>query len=387
MSVYNVLYILLIFSFAMSATAMWINWHLNRHELAVRDWAIALSMTLVGCIMAVIARLNLSDPADMVPLNFFSFLRDLGTSINGLAWLVLWRGILRFMGRSLPAKKLLFGAWLCFFIVLLAGHPLNMPAAWGVAWISSLISVLSLMVLYEILRHGVSGIATWFASVGFSGAALTWGVRAVMSFLDISRPIDMGFDTVVMFGAVITTFACMMALILLTNQRLIDRLGNAAHRQNQAGVLSRRTFFDSVEPLLESSLANQQHSTIAILGIDNFSEINDTYGGKSGDLALGHVALMVMRILGRQDLLARNKGGEFLVFMYGKTAEQAKTLMNRLQVLLRQNVIDTERGSFQVILNVGIAEHRFDEGVLQTVTRASAALPAMELNDSLQGAG
>jgi diguanylate cyclase (GGDEF)-like protein len=179
----------------------------------------------------------------------------------------------------------------------------------------------------------------------------------------------------------------MMALILLTNQRLIDRLGNAAHRQNQAGVLSRRTFFDSVEPLLESSLANQQPSTIAILGIDNFSEINDTYGGKSGDLALGHVALMVMRILGRQDLLARNKGGEFLVFMYGKTAEQAKTLMNRLQVLLRQNVIDTERGSFQVILNVGIAEHRFDEGVLQTVTRASAALPAMELNDSLQGAG
>ncbi len=387
MSVYNVLYILLIFSFAMSATAMWINWHLNRHELAVRDWAIALSMTLVGCIMAVIARLNLSDPADMVPLNFFSFLRDLGTSINGLAWLVLWRGILRFMGRSLPAKKLLFGAWLCFFIVLLAGHPLNMPAAWGVAWISLLISVLSLMVLYEILRHGVSGIATWFASAGFSGAALTWGVRAVMSFLDISRPIDMGFDTVVMFGAVITTFACMMALILLTNQRLIDRLGNAAHRQNQAGVLSRRTFFDSVEPLLESSLANQQPSTIAILGIDNFSEINDTYGGKSGDLALGHVALMVMRILGRQDLLARNKGGEFLVFMYGKTAEQAKTLMNRLQVLLRQNVIDTERGSFQVILNVGIAEHRFDEGVLQTVTHASAALPAMELNDSLQGAG
>ncbi len=387
MSVYNVLYILLIFSFAMSAMAMWINWHLNRHELAVRDWAIALSMTLVGCSMAVIARLNLSDPADMVPLNFFSFLRDLGTSINGLAWLVLWRGILRFMGRSLPAKKLLFGAWLGFFILLLAGHPLNMPAAWGVAWISSLISVLSLMVLYEILRHGVSGIATWFASAGFSGAALTWGVRAVMSFLDISRPIDMGFDTVVMFGAVITTFACMMALILLTNQRLIDRLGNAAHRQNQAGVLSRRTFFDSVEPLLESSLANQQPSTIAILGIDNFSEINDTYGGKSGDLALGHVALMVMRILGRQDLLARNKGGEFLVFMYGKTAEQAKTLMNRLQVLLRQNVIDTERGSFQVILNVGIAEHRFDEGVLQTVTRASASLPAMELNDSLQGAG
>jgi len=55
MSVYNVLYFLLIFSFALSASAMWINWHLNRHELAVRDWAIALSMTLVGCSMAVIA--------------------------------------------------------------------------------------------------------------------------------------------------------------------------------------------------------------------------------------------------------------------------------------------------------------------------------------------
>jgi len=112
MGVYNLLYFLLIFSFALSASAMWINWHLNRHELAVRDWAIALSMTLVGCSMAVIARLNIADSPDaMVPLTFFTLLRDLGTSINGFAWFILWRGVLRFMGRSLPDMKLLYGAW------------------------------------------------------------------------------------------------------------------------------------------------------------------------------------------------------------------------------------------------------------------------------------
>ena len=350
---------------------MWINWQLNRHELAVRDWAIALSMTLVGCSMAVIARLNIADAPDaMVPLTFFTVLRDLGTSINGFAWLILWRGVLRFMGRSLPDMRLLYCAWLVFFALLLAGHPLNMPAAWAVGWISLLISVLSLLVLNDILRHGVSGIATWFASVGFSGAALTWGVRSVMSFLDISRPIDTGFDTVVMFGAVITTFACMMALILLTNQRLIDRLGTVANLDTSRAVLSRRAFLESVEPLLESSLASQQPSTVVVLNIDNFSEINDKYGGKSGDQALAHVALMIMRVLGRQDLIARYSGSVFILFVYGKTGQQSKTLMNRLLVLLQQNSLDTGRGPFQVTLGIGIAEHRFSVGIAETISSA-----------------
>ena len=374
MSVYDLLYIMLIFSFAMCGTAMWINWLLNRHELALRDWAVALSLTLVGCSMALIARLNTSDPNNMVPLTFFSVSRDLGTSINGLAWFILWRGVLRFMGRSLPDKKILFGVWQGTFVVLLVGHPLGMPAAWGVAWISLLICVLSLMVLYEILRYGVSGISTWFACVGFSGAALTWGVRAVMSFLDISRPIDMGFDTVVMFGAVVTTFACMMALMLLANQRLIERLGNPANRKSKSGVLSRRAFSDSVVPLIESLPASQQASTFVLLDINNFLEINDLYGGKSGDQALAHVALMVARMMGRQDLLARNKGGEFILFMNGKTAQQAKTLMNRLQVLMRQNIIDTDRGSFQIDLGIGIAEHLFSEGISSTISKAEENL-------------
>jgi len=354
---------------------MWINWHLNRHELAVRDWAIALSMTLVGCSMAVIARLNIADSPDaMVPLTFFTLLRDLGTSINGFAWFILWRGVLRFMGRSLPDMKLLYGAWLGFLALLIAGHPLNMPAAWAVAWISLLISILSLLVLNDILRHGVSGIATWFASAGFSGAALTWGVRSVMSFLDISRPIDSGFDTVVMFGAVITTFACMMALILLTNQRLIDRFGTVANLDDSRAVLSRRAFLDSVEPLLESSLSSQQPSTIVLPNIDNFSEINDKYGGKSGDQTLAHVPLLVMRVLGRQDLLARYSGSEFILFIYGKSAQQSKTLMNRLLVLLKQNALDTGRGPFQVNLSIGIAEHRFSEGVSETISKAMVEL-------------
>jgi len=249
-----------------------------------------------------------------------------------------------------------------------------MPAAWAVAWISLLISILSLLVLNDILRHGVSGIATWFASAGFSGAALTWGVRSVMSFLDISRPIDSGFDTVVMFGAVITTFACMMALILLTNQRLIDRFGTVANLDDSRAVLSRRAFLDSVEPLLESSLSSQQPSTIVLPNIDNFSEINDKYGGKSGDQTLAHVALLVMRVLGRQDLFARYSGIEFILFIYGKSAQQSKTLMNRLLVLLKQNALDTGRGPFQVNLSIGIAEHRFSEGVSETISKAMVEL-------------
>ena len=89
MTLYNTLFLLLIFSFAISSIAMWVNWYLNRHETAVRYWAIALTMILVGCALLAYARLHLPDTEAMIPFGVYQVIRDFAKSINALSWVCL----------------------------------------------------------------------------------------------------------------------------------------------------------------------------------------------------------------------------------------------------------------------------------------------------------
>lgn len=374
MSLYNVLFILLVFSFLLSAVAMWVNWYLNQHELAVRTWAVALTIMLFGCGFSVVSRVHLPTTEAMIPLNFYSLLRDFATSLNGLAWMTLWAGTLRFMGRKGPRKRSLFVAWLGFFALLSLAHPLGIAGAWNVAWISALVALCSLMILYEILRPGMGGMATWFACAGFSLAAVTWGVRATMSFIDLGREIDSSFDTAVLFGAVVSAYACMLGMVLLTNQRLIDQLSDLENRDPLTSVLNRRTFLKSVGTLITQVENNNQDCSLILLNVDNFKDINNEYGYESGDNALRQLSIISMQVLGRKDLFARCDGDEFVFFLFGKKAVQARLTMNRLQILLQQNLVDSQKGVFQIHASMGISEWQFGEDLEQMISRANKAL-------------
>lgn len=374
MTLYNTLFLLLIFSFMISSAAMWVNWYLNPHESAVRYWAVALTIILFGCSLLAFSRTQLPDTESMIPLGFYQLLRDFAKSLNALAWIILWVGILKFMGRPLPSKRMMLLTWLGYLILFLIAHPLGIPGAWAVAWISVIVTCYSLMILYEILKPGIGGVATWFASAGFLLAAGTWGVRAIMSFVDMSRSVDSSFDSGVIFGAIISAYACMLSMILLTNQRLIDRLDDLSSRDPITGVLNHRAFMDSVVPLLEKAKNNVEACTFVLLNLDNFKDINEESGPESADEALRRLAAIAMQILGRQDLFARCEGGEFIFFLYGKNASQAQLSMRELQILLQHNLVESGQDAFQMHASMGIAECEPNQSIDEVVRLAGAAL-------------
>jgi len=381
MTLYNTLFLLLIFSFAISSIAMWVNWYLNPHEIAVRYWAIALTIILFGCALLAYSRSHLPDTESMIPFGVFQLLRDLAKSLNALSWIVLWAGTLKFMGQPVPGNRFIAGIWLGFFALFLVAHPLGIPGAWGVAWISTIVTCCSLMILYEILKPGIGGIATWFAGAGFLLAAVTWGVRAVMSFVDLSRSVDSGFDSGVIFGAIVSAYACMLSMVLLTNQRLIDRLDDLESRDPLTKVLNRYAFTKLAESLLIRASRNQQDCSLVLLNVDNFKEINDEHGQLYGDKALCQLAEVFMQALGRQDLVARYGGDQFMFFLFGKNTSQAQILANRLQILLQQNLVESVEGAFQVRASMGVSGLDGEMSLEQMIQFANIALYQAKSSD------
>ncbi len=98
------------------------------------------------------------------------------------------------------------------------------------------------------------------------------------------------------------------------------------------GMPNRRLLEDRLEQAL--ARADRQHHKIAILALDldNFKEVNDTFGHRVGDLVLKSVVTRVKARLRASDTLARTGGDEFTVVADVADAPGAKVLVSALQL-------------------------------------------------------
>lgn len=65
-------------------------------------------------------------------------------------------------------------------------------------------------------------------------------------------------------------------------------------------------------------------STILYFDLNDFKQINDTYGHAAGDLAIHHITQLLSNTMRESDFLARIGGDEFAVIMYYAEEEAAK---------------------------------------------------------------
>ena len=119
-----------------------------------------------------------------------------------------------------------------------------------------------------------------------------------------------------------------------------------------------RRYFNQQYALLENQyrIENQQYS-LAIIDIDHFKSINDTYGHDAGDNALRQLPQVINKNLRKSDQLFRVGGEEFVVLLAGSAIEEAHKVISRchLAVSERPFTIDDDT-ELAVTVSAGIAE-------------------------------
>lgn len=112
------------------------------------------------------------------------------------------------------------------------------------------------------------------------------------------------------------------------NLDLIGTLQDLATKDFLTGLPNRRHFFERGDALFATS---RGCVAAAMLDIDHFKHINDSYGHDAGDLAIKAVANAVARHARGQDLPARFGGEEFVLLAPGMDAEAASASFERLR--------------------------------------------------------
>jgi diguanylate cyclase (GGDEF)-like protein len=159
---------------------------------------------------------------------------------------------------------------------------------------------------------------------------------------------------------------------LMSYQAKLEETEELASRDGLTGLRNRLW----VERQLERRLNAGKAFSVAIVDIDNFKSVNDSYGHLAGDELLQQFATELKSACRATDILGRWGGDEFILVFDCALAE-AEGQIERLRVWACGNYKLHSKGSplkLQVEASMGIAEHQQGESLKELLARSDAAM-------------
>lgn len=142
-------------------------------------------------------------------------------------------------------------------------------------------------------------------------------------------------------------------------------------RDPLTGTYNRRYLDETLEREFKRAQRERKPLTVAIMDLDAFKSINDTYGHRAGDLALQHVAGYLSIHTRASDIVCRYGGEEFVIVMPGVDVEVARCRAEEWRRSIEDLVVNSPKGSFHVTASIGVAVYPAHADSTEDLLRAA----------------
>ncbi|NLS04929.1 diguanylate cyclase [Rhizobium sp. P32RR-XVIII] len=137
----------------------------------------------------------------------------------------------------------------------------------------------------------------------------------------------------------------------------MKQLRAAAACDYLTGLYNRRYFFDHGPKIVNECLRQKSPSSVAILDIDHFKRLNDTYGHEIGDKVLKAVANRLAAMFeGSDNLLSRLGGEEFSILFPLMDSTSATKLCDEIRSDISRLKVTADDEELSVTVSIGVAE-------------------------------
>lgn len=144
-------------------------------------------------------------------------------------------------------------------------------------------------------------------------------------------------------------------------QRLLEEnqeLAALVRTDELTGLFNFRYFLQAVELEMERSRRSDQPTTLIMMDIDHFKEVNDQYGHEVGNLTLAHVAKVIRNAIRRLDIPCRYGGEEFALILPDTPLGAGVLFANRLRHLIENATIQAGSSQINLTASFGVDVYR-----------------------------
>jgi len=179
-----------------------------------------------------------------------------------------------------------------------------------------------------------------------------------------------------------------------TNQNLLiqtkeleltkEKLTQQATTDVLSSLYNRRYFSDVASRSFDGALRYKKELSIMMLDLDDFKNINDTYGHAVGDEVIVQSAKIIKDSIRSSDIAARYGGEEFIILIPQIDPEEALALAQRIRKDIERAVVHTDtNGTVHFTVSIGISHlnAEYDTDIEQVISRADKALYTAKADD------
>ncbi|MBS1989889.1 MAG: diguanylate cyclase [Cyanobacteria bacterium SZAS LIN-2] len=161
---------------------------------------------------------------------------------------------------------------------------------------------------------------------------------------------------------------------LLTRVKVrLERARLLKERSNKdvlTGLLIRRAFMEELQDMAEESRRNELIFSLALIDVDHFKKINDTYGHMAGDKVLAQVGQLLRKRFRVEDVRGRWGGEEFIVAFRHIQKDTARGALQRALEELRSQTFTGDHGeNFGITFSAGLVSYPDDGRELDTLIK------------------
>jgi len=150
---------------------------------------------------------------------------------------------------------------------------------------------------------------------------------------------------------------------------------NNANRDFLTGLYNRRYFYDHINSLTDKANDSFTDLYIAMVDIDNFKSINDTYGHDEGDKAIISLSEILRTNTKQQDLVARFGGEEFCLAILCRDEATALEIFERIRQGVENFSFTTkDNQEIRFTISIGVTKYSESDSIDDVINQADMNL-------------
>lgn len=139
-----------------------------------------------------------------------------------------------------------------------------------------------------------------------------------------------------------------------------SRLFTFAATDALTGLYNRRYILNELEKQYKIAKRNDRTFSLVIIDIDDFKQVNDTFGHPAGDEFLKKFAFVINHSLREQDIPGRVGGEEFLIILPETNIDGAFRLANRIRERLQNTELIYDGNTIKTTISAGVSQYEFN---------------------------